>query len=201
MAQDVKPGKDNIDWWHGKKTGTLELAPAAHSIMLALPDFHPRHRSGVIEFPVHHMRGGTSTGLVLWEPYLPPQQDLREELLRHLVGVPQTGAQPGNRQITGLGRGPATSNKVFIADVEQHAGQPRLVSTLAQLASEHGNIDWSVNCGNMSSALQLWGIDMGLLATEDSGQQEVSIRNTNTGVNTTSRMTLLDDGRYATAAI
>jgi 4-oxalomesaconate tautomerase len=169
--------------------------------MLSLPDFHPRRRSGLIEFPVHHMRGGTSTGLLLWEPYLPPQQDLREQLLRHLMGVPQSGQQPGNRQITGLGRGPATSNKVFIADVEQHAGQPRLVSTLAQLASEHGHIDWSVNCGNMSSALQLWAIDTGLLATEASGQQEVSIRNTNTGVITTSRMTLLDDGRYATAAI
>ncbi|MFZ4874396.1 PrpF domain-containing protein [Janthinobacterium sp. Mn2066] len=169
--------------------------------MPALPDFHPRLHAGQIEFPVHHMRGGTSTGLVLWEAYLPPQQDLREELLRHLMGVPQTGAQPGNRQITGLGRGPATSNKVFIADVEQHAGQARLVSTLAQLASEHGHIDWSVNCGNMSSALQLWGIDTGLLASESFGPQEVSIRNTNTGVITTSRMTQLADSGYATAAI
>ncbi|MEP6701497.1 MAG: PrpF domain-containing protein [Betaproteobacteria bacterium] len=164
-------------------------------------EFTPRRRGGVIEFPVHHMRGGTSTGLVLWEPIAPRDPDLRAELLRHLMGVPLTGRAVGNRQITGLGRGPATSNKVFFADVEATPSGSRLVSTLAQLASDHGQIDWSVNCGNMSSALQLWALDMGLTGDAAAGPFEIDIRNTNTGVVTTSRMTRLRDGSFVDAEI
>ena len=170
-------------------------------LLPALPDLVLRQRCGVIEFPVHHMRGGTSTGLVLHAAAVPPDPALREELLRHLMGVPQSGRLPGNRQITGLGRGAPTSNKVCLAEAEQHAGQPRLVSTLAQLAGEHGDIDWSVNCGNMSSALQLWGLDSGVIEALAIGAHAIDIRNTNTGVITTSRMAREPDGSFAAAAI
>jgi 4-oxalomesaconate tautomerase len=167
-----------------------------------MPDLlHPRLRHGLWEFPVHHMRGGTSTGLVIWEPIAPADPALREELLRHLMGVPLEGEVPGNRQTTGLGRGPATSNKVFFADLERADDGPRLVSTLAQLAADHGRVDWSVNCGNMSSALQLWAIDTGLAPYGPAGTHTIDIRNTNTGVLTTSRMVVAPDGGFADAEI
>jgi hypothetical protein len=162
---------------------------------------HPRLRNNTWEFPVHHMRGGTSTGLVIWDAIAPKQESLREELLRHLMGVPLDGERPGNKQITGLGRGPATSNKVFFADVEDGPTGPRLVSTLAQLAADHGRIDWSVNCGNMSSALQLWAIDTGMIDRATVGRNALEIRNTNTGVLTTSRMVVEADGTFAIAEI
>lgn len=170
-------------------------------ILPALPDFLPRLRFGVHEYPVHHLRGGTSTGLVLHARSVPEEPRLRDELLRHLMGVPQRGRQRGNRQVTGLGRGTPTSNKVFLVDVEQHEGRPRLVSTLAQLASEHGEIDWSVNCGNMSSSLQLWGLDTGVIEALAIGVHEIDIRNTNTGVVTTSRMARRANGSFADTAI
>jgi hypothetical protein len=161
----------------------------------------PRLCQGVWHFPVHHVRGGTSTGLVIAADVAPRDQALREELLRHLMGVPLDGEAPGNRQITGLGRGVATSNKVFFAAMETaQDGTPRLVSTLAQLAADHGRIDWSVNCGNMSAALQLWAFDCGLLSAA-AGVRHIDIRNTNTGVISTSRMTIGADGRFATARI
>ncbi|WP_219115939.1 PrpF domain-containing protein [Janthinobacterium sp. UMAB-56] len=170
-------------------------------LLPALPDLVPRQRCGVIEFPVHHMRGGTSTGLVLHAASVPADPALRDELLRHLMGVPQSGQLPGNRQVTGLGRGAPTSNKVFLVEVEQHAGSPRLVSTLAQLAGEHGDIDWSVNCGNMSSALQLWGLDSGVIEALAIGAHDIDIRNTNTGVVTTSRMARELDGSFTATGI
>lgn len=170
-------------------------------LLPALPDFSPRLRFGVHEYPVHHLRGGTSTGLVLHARSVPEEPLLRDELLRHLMGVPLTGRRSGNRQVTGLGRGTPTSNKVFLVEVEQHEGRPRLVSTLAQLASEHGEIDWSVNCGNMSSSLQLWGLDTGVIEALAIGLHEIAIRNTNTGVVTTSRMARRDDGSFVAAAI
>ncbi|MHC8400975.1 PrpF domain-containing protein [Pseudomonas sp. MDT1-17] len=160
-----------------------------------------RHHSGVFEIPVHYMRGGTSTGVVVWEPLLPKDERLRDELLRHLMGVPLIGTQQGNRQITGLGRGPATSNKVFLLRVEQTAQGNRLVSTLAQLASDHGEIDWSVNCGNMSSALPLWAIDTGLFSARANEICEIEIKNTNTGVVTISRMKRDEHGLFVAAEI
>ncbi len=168
----------------------------------ALPELAPRWRGGTIEFPLHHMRGGTSTGLVIWERYAPADRTLREELLRHLMGLPLAGERRGNRQITGLGRGLPTSNKVFFADLEpDSAGRARLVSTLAQLAAEKAAIDWSVNCGNMSAALPLWALDTGLAGMHAPGLFEIEIRNTNTGVVAGSRMRLGVHGAAATAEI
>ena len=168
----------------------------------ALPELAPRWRGGTVEFPLHHMRGGTSTGLVIWERYAPGDRALREELLRHLMGLPLAGERQGNRQITGLGRGLPTSNKVFFADLEPDgAGGVRLVSTLAQLAADKAAVDWSVNCGNMSAALPLWALDTGLAAMHAPGLFEIEIRNTNTGVIAGSRMRLGVHGAAATAEI
>jgi hypothetical protein len=168
----------------------------------ALPELAPRWRGGTIEFPLHHMRGGTSTGLVIWDRYAPADRALREELLQHLMGLPLAGERRGNRQITGLGRGLPTSNKVFFADLEPDgAGGVRLVSTLAQLAADKAAIDWSVNCGNMSAALPLWALDTGLTDIHAPGLFEIEIRNTNTGVIAGARMRLGVHGAAATAEI
>jgi 4-oxalomesaconate tautomerase len=177
------------------------MAPNSTSL-LSKPELRPQLRNGVWEFPVYYMRGGTSTGAVMWDRIAPQQQALREELLRHIMGVPLDGEAVGNRQTTGLGRGSATSNKAFFADVEQRPdAQLRLVSTLAQLAADHSRIDWSVNCGNMSSALQLWAIDMGFIDASKPGTHAIDIRNTNTGTVSTSRMTITADGQFAEAKI
>ncbi|MFJ2550202.1 PrpF domain-containing protein [Pseudomonas sp. NPDC087612] len=156
---------------------------------------------GIVEVPVHYMRGGTSTGVVISEHWVPKDESLRAELLLHLMGAPLSGHQKGNRQISGLGRGVATSNKVFLASVEETPTGRQLVSTLAQLASEHGEIDWSVNCGNMSSALPLWAIDTGLFQAPLMGDIEISIRNTNTQVVTITRMLRDTNGRLVTSEI
>ena len=153
------------------------------------------------------MRGGTSTGLVIWERYAPADRVLREELLRHLMGLPLAGERRGNRQITGLGRGAPTSNKVFFADLEPDGdGGVRLVSTLAQLAADKAAIDWSVNCGNMSAALPLWALDTGLAARQAPGRFEperfeIQIRNTNTGIIAGARLRMAAHGAVVAAEI
>lgn len=140
----------------------------------------PRFLSGVLEIPVYHMRGGTSTGIVLFKEHLPEDQALCEELIRHLMGVPQKGEVPGDRQITGLGRGIPQSCKVFIVG-RSDRNDAEIDSTLAQLAPGKAAIDWSVNCGNMSSTLPIFAQEIGLISVQ-SGQSRVRIYNTNTGV-------------------
>ena len=159
----------------------------------ALPEMRVRVRNGIVEFPVHHVRGGTSTGLVIWDRLAPADVALKEELLRHLMGLPLTGTRPGNKQITGLGRIVPTGNKVFFGEIETAAdGSPLLISTLAQLAADKSAIDWSVNCGNMSAALPVWALDTGLVQRAGDGDFELDIRNTNTGVMAASRMSFVN---------
>ncbi len=74
------------------------------------------------------------------------------------------------------------------------AGQPQIVSTLAQLAGGKSQIDWSVNCGNMSAALPYWAIDQHFLPRQLNGKGEVEIFNTNTKTTMIGRVTLAGDG-------
>jgi 4-oxalomesaconate tautomerase len=168
----------------------------------ALLDPPPILRSGCVEFPVHHVRGGTSTGLVISEQWAPPEQHLREELLRHLMGLPLEGTRAGNKQITGLGRIVPTGNKVFFARVETTGNHRRIVSTFAQLAADKAAIDWSVNCGNMTAALPLWALDTGQAEpVRVGGTFEIDIFNTNTRVAAGSRMRVGEDGAFVAAEI
>ena len=146
----------------------------------------PYLQDSVLHIPVSYMRGGTSTGVVLWGPHLTPFGDLREEIIRKIMGVPDTGELKGNKQITGLGRGPATSNKVFIVEPADGV-RADFNSTLAQLAAEKSAIDWSVNCGNMSAAIPLFLLNNGLLTAGDP-TTEVRVFNTNTSVITDCRV-------------
>jgi len=150
---------------------------------------------------VLHVRGGTSTGLIIWDRVAPKQLELREELLRHLMGLPLQGSITDSKQITGLGRGYPTSNKVFFAEITSNAaGDPQIVSTLAQLAPGKSEIDWSVNCGNMSAALPLWAIEQHFLTIELNGHGEVDIFNTNTKAAMVARVALSGD-TFASAQI
>ena len=168
----------------------------------ALLDRPPLLRGGCVEFPVHHVRGGTSTGLVISEHWAPRERPLREELLRHLMGLPLDGTRAGNKQITGLGRIVPTGNKVFFARLEAEGNQRRIVSTFAQLAADKAAIDWSVNCGNMTAALPLWALDTGQVEPPGAGDAfEIDIFNTNTSVTAGSRMRVGADGRFVAAEI
>lgn len=147
------------------------------------------------------MRGGTSTGLIIWDRVAPKALELREELLRHLMGLPLQGSITDSKQITGLGRGYPTSNKVFFAEMTTNpAGDPQIVSTLAQLAPGKSEIDWSVNCGNMSAALPLWAIEQHFLPIELNGHGEVDIFNINTKAAMVARIALSGD-TFASAQI
>ena len=149
-------------------------------------DQTPFFRNGVFHFPVSYMRGGTSTGIIIWGPHLAPFAEVREEIIRKLMGVPDEGEWKGNKQITGLGRGPATSNKVFIIERSEDP-KADFNSTLAQLAAEKSAIDWSVNCGNMSAAIPMFLLENGLIEPGDP-LTSVRVFNTNTSVITDCRV-------------
>jgi methylitaconate Delta-isomerase len=119
------------------------------------------------------MRGGTSRGAFLHAADLPADPELRDALILGLYGSPDI------RQIDGLGGGDSLTSKVAIigppsrpdADVDYTFGQVRVAEP---------KIDYTGNCGNMSSAVGPFALDEGLVPAVE-GLNRVRVHNTNTG--------------------
>ena len=140
--------------------------------------------------PAAFMRGGTSNAVVFDHRNLPADEAVREELFIAALGSPD----PYGRQLDGMGGGISSLSKVCIvgppsrpdADVDY---------TFGQVAVDRAQVDWSSNCGNMSSAIGPFAVDEGLV--EEAGPEcVVVIHNTNTGKLIRARFPV-EDGRAA----
>ena len=126
-----------------------------------------------IRIPCVIMRGGTSKGIFLKENDLPKDQKERDAVILAIFGSPDV------RQIDGLaGADPLTSKLAIIgppthpdADVDYTFGQVSIKDTV---------IDYSGNCGNISSGVGPFAIEESFVAAGN-GVTTVRIHNTNTG--------------------
>ena len=143
-----------------------------------------------LRIPAAFMRGGTSNAVVFDRRRLPDDEAAWESLFLAALGSPD----PYGRQLDGMGGGISSLSKVCIvgppsrpdADVDY---------TFGQVAVDRPRIDWSSNCGNMSSAIGPFAVDEGLV--EAAGPEAVVlIHNTNTGKLIRARFPV-EDGRAA----
>ncbi len=120
------------------------------------------------------MRGGTSNAIVVHQSDLPAERSRWDEIFLAAIGSPD----PFGRQLDGMGGGVSSLSKVCIvgpasrpdADVDY---------TFAQVQVKEAKVDYSGNCGNMSSAIGPFAVDTGLVKV--SGKEAlVRIHNTNT---------------------
>ena len=140
--------------------------------------------------PAVFMRGGTSNAVVFDRRHLPEDEAGRERLFIVALGSPD----PYGRQLDGMEGGSSSLSKVCIvgppsrpdADVDY---------TFGQVAVVRPYIDWSSNCGNMSSAIGPFAVDEGMVAAPGP-EGVVVIHNTNTGKLIRSRFPV-EDGRAA----
>ncbi len=120
-------------------------------------------------------RGGTSKALIFHQADLPAERSRWDELFLACMGSPD----PYGRQLDGMGGGVSSLSKVCIvgpatrpdADVDY---------TFAQVQVKDARVDYSGNCGNMSSAIGPFAVDEGLVRA-DGETAVVRIHNTNTG--------------------
>ncbi|AEE90604.1 3-methylitaconate isomerase [Tepidanaerobacter acetatoxydans Re1] len=118
------------------------------------------------------MRAGTSKGIFLRDEDLPKDKDKRDETILKIFGSPDV------RQIDGLGGADPLTSKVAIigppsrsdADIDYTFGQVSYVAP---------TIDYSGNCGNISSGVGPFAIDEGLVKVEEP-YTIVRVHNTNT---------------------
>ena len=122
------------------------------------------------------MRGGTSKAVIFHQADLPADRTAWAPIFSALMGSPD----PNGRQLDGMGGGVSSLSKVCIvgAPTRQDAD---VDYTFAQVTVKDAGVDYSGNCGNMSSAIGPFAVDEGLIPCASNGKAVVRIHNTNTG--------------------
>jgi 2-methylaconitate cis-trans-isomerase PrpF len=140
------------------------------------------------------MRGGTSKGIFLKEEDLPREHELRDRIILAVFGSPDI------RQIDGLGGADSLTRKLaFISPSKEPERDVNY--TFGAVGIDKPFVDYSANCGNISSAVGPYAIDQGLVKAEEPFTT-VRIFNTNTQKMIYSRVPVkkgkvVSDGDYA----
>jgi methylitaconate Delta-isomerase len=118
------------------------------------------------------MRGGTSKAIFLMDKDLPEDPRLRERIILAIFGSPDI------RQIDGLGGADSLTSKLAIISPAKEPGRD-VNYTFGAVGIDIPFVDYSANCGNISSAVGPFAIDQGLVKAEEPITL-VKIFNTNT---------------------
>ena len=127
-----------------------------------------------LKIPAVFMRGGTSNAIVLRQSDLPADRTQWDEIFLAAIGSPD----PYGRQLDGMGGGISSLSKVCVVGPPTRADAD-IDYTFAQVQVKDAKVDYSGNCGNMSSAMGPFAVDAGLIKVAGK-QAVVRIHNTNT---------------------
>lgn len=120
------------------------------------------------------IRGGTSKGLFFNAADLPADEAERDAALCLFMGSPD----PHGRQLNGMGGGISSLSKVMLVEASAHEGID-VDYTFGQVEVGTAHIDYSGNCGNLSSGVVPFALEAGIIDSDD-GTQEFTLFNTNT---------------------
>lgn len=118
------------------------------------------------------IRGGTSKGLFVRENDLPEPGPVRDELLLELFGSPDP------LQVDGIGGSRSHTSKLMIVSPSDR-DQYDVEYTFAQIGVTEPDVDWSKNCGNLTSAIGTFAVLEGLVPA-DGDAADLTLYNTNT---------------------
>ena len=119
------------------------------------------------------VRGGTSKGIFIMKNELPADPALRDKAILAIYGSPDL------RQIDGLGGADTLTSKLAIIGPATKEGAD-VDYTFGQVSITDPFVDYGGNCGNISSAVGPFAIDMGLVEPVEP-VTTVRIHMTNTG--------------------
>lgn len=126
-----------------------------------------------MSIPCTIMRSGTSKGIFIQSNALPEDEKKREEIILDIFGSPDV------RQIDGLGGADPLTSKLAIIGPSSHP-EADVDYTFCQVGIDQPVVDFSGNCGNISSGVGPYAIDEDLVAVTEP-VTTVRIHNTNTG--------------------
>lgn len=112
--------------------------------------------------PATYMRGGTSKGVFFLLQDLPAEAQVpgpaRDTLLLRIIGSPD----PYGKQIDGMGGATSSTSKTVILSKSQQPDHD-VDYLFGQVSIDKPFVDWSGNCGNLSSAVGPFAIRNGLI--------------------------------------
>jgi 2-methylaconitate isomerase len=118
-----------------------------------------------IKIPATYMRGGTSKGVFFRLDDLPEAARVpgpaRDRLLLRVIGSPD----PYGKQIDGMGGATSSTSKTVIVSKSTRPGHD-VDYLFGQVSIDKPFVDWSGNCGNLSSAVGSFAISSGLVDAE-----------------------------------
>src|SRR3954464_3069207 len=123
-----------------------------------------------LKIPAVYMRGGTSKGVFFHAKDLPPPGRERDSILLRTIGSPD----PYGKQIDGMGGATARTSKVVILSRSGRADSD-VDYLFGQVAIDRPVVDWSGNCGNLTSAVGPFALSEGLLEGPAEGHAKVRI--------------------------
>ncbi|CDM28795.1 hypothetical protein DTO013E5_789 [Penicillium roqueforti] len=128
--------------------------------------------------PAAYYRGGTSRAVFFKQEDLPPNKEDWAPIFRSVIGSPD----PNGRQLDGLGGGISSLSKVCVVGASTH-DEADVDYTFVSLGIKNTDVDYSSNCGNMSSAVGPFAVDAHLFPLQNPSPDSASVRihNTNTG--------------------
>ena len=127
-----------------------------------------------LKLPAVFMRGGTSNAVVFHARDLPHDRAQWDEIFLAAIGSPD----PYGRQLDGMGGGVSSVSKVCVVGPSTRPDAD-IDYTFAQVQVKKAEVDYSANCGNMSSAMGPFAVDEGLFKVVGR-EAVVRIHNTNT---------------------
>ncbi|BED88908.1 putative methylaconitate Delta-isomerase PrpF [Pseudoalteromonas sp. MM1] len=115
-----------------------------------------------IKVPATYMRGGTSKGVFFKLTDLPKSAqeagEARDNLLLRIIGSPD----PYGKQTDGMGGATSSTSKTVILSKSEQPNHD-VDYLFGQVAIDKPFIDWSGNCGNLTSAVGAFAITNGLV--------------------------------------
>ena len=115
-----------------------------------------------IKIPATYMRGGTSKGVFFKLTDLPASAQIagaaRDNLLLRVIGSPD----PYAKQIDGMGGATSSTSKTVILSKSTQPNHD-VDYLFGQVSIDTAFVDWSGNCGNLSSAVGSFAISSGLV--------------------------------------
>jgi 2-methylaconitate isomerase len=115
-----------------------------------------------IRIPATYMRGGTSKGVFFKLEDLPEAArapgPARDRLLMRVIGSPD----PYAAHIDGMGGATSSTSKCVIVSKSTQAGHD-VDYLYGQIAIDKAFVDWSGNCGNLTTAAAAFAIHAGLM--------------------------------------
>ena len=139
--------------------------------------------------PATFFRGGTSKGIFLNRAHLPTDQSQWDTIFLGIMGSPD--AQYG-RQLNGMGGGVSSLSKICVVGSPSEAQRAAGVDveyTFAQVGIRDCIVDYSGNCGNLSSMIGIFAVDEGMCtprishSTASKPKLAGSVRTFNTNTN------------------